>query len=148
MKKEYMIHIWGGAFNSDAFPSIEEDLGITEGYYYFSTKEEKDDFCNLLNNPIYKNQGLMTEVIHGYMRHKRTIFVGTLKYKEKEFVIHYDFGYEFDEEHAIHMFKSGNFSCDCNRSLFIMREYGDDAIQEMNCGEEIKLLDYHFEYWD
>ena len=33
--KEYMIHIWGGAFNKDANPSIEKILGITEGYYYF-----------------------------------------------------------------------------------------------------------------
>lgn len=148
MKKEYMVHIWGGAFNNDACPSIEKDLGITEGYHYFSTQREKDDFCDLLNNPIYKNQGLMIDVLHGYMSHKRIIFVGTLKYKDKEFVIHYDFGYEFDEQDAIYMFTVGNYSCDCNRSLFIAREYGDGAIQEMNCGNEIELLNYHFEYWD
>ena len=38
--KEYMITIWGGAWNKDANPSIKKDLGIDEGTYYFKTKEE------------------------------------------------------------------------------------------------------------
>ena len=40
----------------------------------------------------------------------------------------YDFGYEFEEENAIYMFEHGNYSCDCNRSLFIQREYGEVGI--------------------
>ena len=79
---------------------------------------------------------------------KRTIFVGTFKYKKKEFVILYDFGYGYTEECAIFMFEYGNYSCDCNRSLFIREEYGKDAIPELDCGDEIKLLEYHFEYLD
>ena len=55
-----------------------------------------------------------------------------LEIKDKEFIIHYDFGYEYEEESAIFMFEDGNYSCDCNRSLFIQREYGDD-----NSGERI-----------
>ena len=43
-KKEYMVHVWGGAWNKDANPSIEQDLGIKKGYHYFDTKKEKDDF--------------------------------------------------------------------------------------------------------
>ena len=33
MKKqeEYMVHIWGGAWNHDANPSIAQDLGIKDG---------------------------------------------------------------------------------------------------------------------
>ena len=147
-QKEYMIHIWGGAWNRDANPSIEKDLGIKDGYHYFQTAEEKDTFLQLLRNPIYSDQGLVTDVKYGVMSHKRTIFVGTLKYKNEEFVIHYDFGYEFPEENAIFMFEDGNYSCDCNKSLFIQREYGEDVIQELNCGDDIELIDYHFEYED
>ena len=88
------------------------------------------------------------EVEYDYMTHKRTIFVGTFKYQDKEFVLHYDFGYEYSEDDAIYCFTEGNYSCDCNRSLFIQYEYGKDAIPELDCGDEIELLDYHFEYLD
>ena len=147
-QKEYMVHIWGGAWNSDANPSIEKDLGIKSGYHYFDTEEEKNEFCKLLDNPIYSKQGLARDIKYGVMTHKRTIFVGTFKYKDKEFVLHYDFGYEYPEEQARFQFLENNYSCDCNRSIFIREEYGEDAMPELDCGNEIELLDYHFEYED
>lgn len=147
-QKEWMIHIWGGAWNSDANPSIEKDYGIQEGYHYFKTEEEKDRFLEIINKPEYRYQGLMRDIKYGFMIHKRTIFVGTFKYEDKEFVLHYDLGYEYEEDAAILYFTKGNFSCDCNRSLAIRWEYGDDAIPELGCGEDIKLVDYHIEYLD
>lgn len=147
-QKEYMIHIWGGAWNEDANPSIEKDLGIKEGYYYFDTEEEKNEFCKLLDNPIYSKQGITRDIKYGVMTHKRTIFVGTFNYKDKEFTIHYDLGYEFPEDSAEYYFTDGNFGCDCNRSLAIRWEHGEDAIPELNCGHEIKMTDYHIEYED
>ena len=147
-QKEYMIHIWGGAWNSDANPSIEKDLGIKSGCHYFDTEEEKDKFLKLLDNPIYSKQGMAKDIKYGYMTHKRTIFVGTFKYKDKKYVLHYDFGYEYPEEQAKFQFIENNYSCDCNRSIFIREEYGEDAIPELDCGNEIELLEYHFEYED
>lgn len=147
-QKEWMIHIWGGAWNSDANPSIEKDYGIQEGYHYFKTEEEKDRFLEIINKPEYRYQGLMRDIKYGFMTHKRTIFVGTFKYEDKEFVLHYDLGYEYEEDAAIFYFTKGNFSCDCNRSLVIRREYGDDAIPQLGCGEDIELVDYHIEYLD
>lgn len=147
-QKEWMIHIWGGAWNSDANPSIEKDYGIQEGYHYFKTEEEKDRFLEIINKPEYRYQGLMRDIKYGFMTHKRTIFVGTFKYEDKEFVLHYDLGYEYEEDAAIFYFTKGNFSCDCNRSLAIRRKYGDDAIPQLGCGEDIKLVDYHIEYLD
>ena len=147
-RKEWMIHVWGGAWNSDANPSIEKDYGIHEGYHYFNTEEEKDRFLEIINKPEYRNQGLMSDTKYGFMTHKRTIFVGTFKYEDKEFVLHYDLGYEYEEDAGIFYFTKGNFSCDCNRSLAIRREYGDDAIPQLGCGEDIELVDYHIEYLD
>lgn len=144
--KEYVIHVWGGAWNNNANPSIEKELGIKDGYYYFTTEKEKDDFLNLIRVEKYRGQGLVYDIRYGEMNHKRTIFVGTFEYKEKYFTIHHDFGYEFHEETAIFQFVENNYSCDCNRSLIIQREYGEDAIPELCCGEEIKLVEYHFEY--
>lgn len=147
-KQEYLVHIWGGAWNDDANPSIEKDLGVKDGYHYFCDEKEKNDFIKLLNNPIYKNQGLMIHEQYGFMTHKRTIFVGKLKYKDQEFIIHRDFGYEYPEKNAKYMFLEGDNSCDCNRSLLIRYEYGNNAIPYLNCGKEIELLDYHFEHLD
>ena len=144
--KEYMVHIWGGAWNKDANPSIEKDLGIKEGYHYFKTKEERDRFLKLIKQ--YSSQGLVWDLREGEMTHKRTIFVADLKYKDMVYTIHCDFGYEYPEEQAIFMFEDGNYSCDCNRSLFIQDEYGENAIQELDCGEEIKMVNYHLEYLD
>lgn len=48
MDKQFMIHIWGGAWNDGANPSIEKDLGIKEGFHYFSTEKAMDAFCELL----------------------------------------------------------------------------------------------------
>ena len=144
--KEYMAHIWGGAWNKDANPSIEKDLGIKEGYHYFKTEEERDRFLKLIKQ--YSSQGLVWDLREGEMTHKRTIFVADLKYKDMVYTIHCDFGYEYPEEQAIFMFEEGNYSCDCNRSLFIQEEYGEDAIDELDCGEEIEMLNYHFEYLD
>ena len=144
--KEYMAHIWGGAWNENANPSIEKDLGIKEGYHYFKTKEERDRFLKLIKQ--YSSQGLVWDLREGEMTHKRTIFVADLKYKDLVYTIHCDFGYEYPEEEAIFMFEDGNYSCDCNRSLFIQDEYGENAIDELDCGEDIEILNYHFEYLD
>ena len=146
--KEYMVHIWGGAWNKDANPSIEKDLGIKEGYYYFKTEEERDRFLELIEQTKYLRQGLCRDLKEGEMTHKRTIFVADLKYKDMVYTIHYDFGYEYPEENAIFMFKDGNYSCDCNRSSFIQDEYGENAIDVLDCGEDIKMLNYHLEYLD
>ena len=144
--KEYMAHIWGGAWNKDANPSIEKDVGIKEGYHYFKTKEERDRFLKLIKQ--YSSQGLVWDLREGEMTHKRTIFVADLKYKDMVYTIHCDFGYEYPEEEAIFMFEDGNYSCDCNRSLFIQDEYGENAIKELDCGEEIEMLNFHLEYLD
>ena len=46
-KEEWMVHIWGGAWNHDTNPSIEKDLGIKEGYCYFNTEEERFVSCRM-----------------------------------------------------------------------------------------------------
>ena len=40
---------------------------------------------------------------------------------------------------ALYMWESGNYSCDCNKSLFIQRQC-DPNFPDMNCGESIELV--------
>ncbi len=142
---EYMIHVWGGAWNHDAYPSIQKDLGIREGYHYFLNKDDVDNFLKLLSKPIHQKQGIAIEKKYGEMTHKRTVFIGEFSYNGQSYTVHYDFGYEYPEDSALFMFNFGNYSCDCNRSIFIREEYGD-VMPELPCGSEIKMTDYHFEY--
>lgn len=146
MKEEYMIHIWGGAWNEDSHPSIEKDLGIKSGYHYFDTEQELKDFENKLKP--YSHLGLVRDIKHGVMSHKRTVAICTFEYKGKEYIIDYDFGYEYPEDSAHFMFYDGNYSCDCNRSMFISRKYGKDTMEELDCGYKIELKDFKIEYRD
>lgn len=144
--KEWMIHVWGGAWNDDANPSIEKDYGIKEGYHYFQSENKKNEFLEIINKPEYRHQGIVRDIKYGNLTHCRTIFVGTMRYKDKEFTIHHDFGYEYDPEDVKFMFFEGNYSCDCNISLFIRREYGEDVIPILECGNEIEIVNWHIEY--
>lgn len=146
--KEYMVNIWGGAFDEDAEPSIKKDLGITEGYYYFDNEADKDAFVEKLKDPKYYSQGIAICTEYGEMTHKKTIFVGTFEYLGKQYNLHYDFGYDYPADRAEFIFTRGNWSCDCNRSMLIRRKHGDDSIPQLDCGNIIKLVDYHIEYED
>ena len=108
-------------------------------------KKKRMIFLKKINHRKYKTQGLAIDEKYGYMSHMRTIFVGTFKYNEEIFILHYDFGYEYPEEKAIFMFTDGNYSCDCNRSDFIRDEYGN-VIPELGCGHKIEMIGFKFEY--
>lgn len=69
----------------------------------------------------------------------------TLKYKDKlhTFTDEEDDGKDEVYEGSVYMWTEGNFSCDCNRSRMI-KEYCDDGFPEMDCGEEIQLVNLEF----
>lgn len=147
-KIEYMVDIWGGMWNRDANPSIEKDLGIKNGAHYFDTEEEMNAFLNKIRKSVYADQGFMYRTESGILKHKRTVFVGNYKYKDKEFTLRHSFGYDFKESRAEFIFTKGNYACDCNISIFAREQYGEDFMPELDCGFNVELLDYHIEYED
>lgn len=44
----YTVELSGEAFDENANPSIEKDLGIKPGCYHFTDKDEKDRFINMI----------------------------------------------------------------------------------------------------
>ena len=148
MAIECMVNIWGGAWNTDANPSIEKDLGIKEGAYYFDNEELLDCFITLISQDKYRTQGVMVDKHVGDLTHKQTVFVGQFKYLDDVFTLRYNFGYEYPAESAEFMFTLGNYSCDCNRSTLIREQHGEDSVPDLDCGWDIELLDYHIEYED
>lgn len=150
---ECMIHVWGGAWNDDAEPSIKKDYGISEGYYYFKSKKAKNKFLSIIENPVYQEQGIVydcvsEETTDRRLTHKRTIFVGLYEYQGRRYTIHYDLGFEYPDDSAEYYFLGGDNSCDCNISTIIRWEYGDSAIPQLGCGNEIKLIAYKIEHWN
>ena len=145
-KKEYRIEVWGGAWNVKANPSIEKDYGISEGVHYFKTEEERDSFLKIINEMKYRSQGLMDIISYGYMKHKKTVFVGNFEYKNQSFIVRYDFGYDYARKSAIKYFTLGTCACDCARSALIRSIYGKDAMPDLACGSKIKLVKYQIMY--
>ena len=145
---EWCVHVWGGAWNDDAYPSIEKDYGIKDGYYYFKSRRAVDKFLSIISQSRYAKQGIGRDVKSGEMTHKKTAFVGIYEYLGEEFTIHYDLGYEYPYDSAVHYFVDGDMSCDCNRSLIIQREYGEAIIPLLPCGSKIKLVWYEVRFVD
>jgi len=135
---EYYLGFWGGAEET-----IEKELGIKERNFWFKTAEEKEKFKESLRR--FSDLGLMFHEEEGELNHKRTVAIVKLKYKEKIYKFEYDFGYEYPESGVLFMFEEGNYSCDCNKSLFI-KQHCDKNFKELVCGDKIELVSLKTKY--
>ena len=57
-----MIHIWGGAWNSDANPSIEKDYGINLKIAIWAGKEKEVYLLSLMNICLEKDQIVLQKI--------------------------------------------------------------------------------------
>ena len=138
MKYEYMLHIWGEIFNEGC------PMEGNPNYYWFDTKEQRDNFISELNK--MGKYICVKDISEGYDTRKRTIAVMRFEYKSNFYDIEYDFGYAYPEESAEFMWEEGNDSCDCNRSSYIRLKYPD--FPELDCGDEIEMVDFKVEFRD
>jgi len=74
-----------------------------------------------------------------------TIAKLTLQYQGRDYSIEYDSGEGYPEEAVRYMFFEGNYSCDCNKSLFIQQQC-DMAFPMLPCGDEIKITQFAVDY--
>ena len=69
---------------------------------------------------------------------KLTVYTVTLKLPDgRTHNITHNFGYGYPVDSAEFMFEEGNYSCDCNKSLFLQQQGFD--IDEQPCGDEITI---------
>jgi len=66
------------------------------------------------------------------LKGKQTTACMNWEYKDKHGYYEYDFNGFYPPESAYFMWEEGNFSCDCNRSIFF-------GLPEMDCGEKIEI---------
>jgi hypothetical protein len=145
---EYFLYFWGGAEEI-----IKKELNLTDSNFWFQTKEDRQQFLNKLKK--YSHLGLALDLQESdNFTHKRTIAKIKLKYNEKIYEYEHNFGYEYKEDDVLWMYEEGNYSCDCNRSLFIEwycdpdfnKNNGNNKDECMSCGEKIKLISLDIEY--
>lgn len=75
--------------------------------------------------------------------YKRTVAVVELRAPGGQVVrTEQDFGYGYPSHQAQYMYEEGNYSCDCNRSVFMGIEPG------MSCGETIEMVSFKVEERD
>jgi hypothetical protein len=79
------------------------------------------------------------------MRHVTAV----LSYEGKQYVIERDWdesGGTHEDDGIYYQWTDGNYGCDCNRALFIEREYGESPIEGQEdfpwfpCGDRITLV--------
>ena len=61
-QKEWMIHVWGGAWNHDASPSIEKDYGINLKIATWAGKEKEVYLLSLMNICLEKSQIVLQKI--------------------------------------------------------------------------------------
>ena len=74
----------------------------------------------------------------------KTIAKVTFKYREIVYEVKVPLNGFDCEESVTFAFDEGNYSCDCNRSLFIQQQCDPD-FEEMDCGGEIELVSLNLE---
>lgn len=127
--QEYFVHFWG----RDA-QAAKRDLGLPGDALYFTDRTTFDDVCAKLRT--YEWLVMTTE--QGELTHRRTVAVALLRYRGKEYRVAQDCGLEYPVSAAQYMWLDGNYSCDCNRCLFI-RDQCDPGFPDLECGEEIEM---------
>ena len=65
-----------------------------------------------------------------------------LEYKNKTYPIRYEYEDIFNDSIKF-LWEEGNYSCDCNRSIFIRRNC-DSKFKKLKCGETIHLKSITF----
>lgn len=140
MKYEYYLKSWGGIYDTNF---VEQELGTTETDFWFDTADERTKFKKTLKEITDRHyNGIAFSEYEGTETRKRTIATMTMVFPDgTKYPYKYDFGYAYPEDSAEFIFFDGNYSCDCNKSIFISAAYPD--VPEFECGDEIKLENFN-----
>ena len=135
-KYQYYIHIGGDFFNDEH----KQKHGLDPGSFFFDTAKERAEFRKKYEDAeeMFGCDTIRFDEAEGFDVIYRTIAEMDLEYGGKTYPIKYDFGHNYTTDGAEYMFTEGNYSCDCNLSIFIRERYGQ-VIPELPCGEEIKM---------
>ena len=136
---EYYLGFWG-EINNDKL--VERELGINNKDFWFATERERAEFKKKLISVADKYSVIIAfKEEKGTEVRLRTVARMIMVFPDgREFPYEYDFGYAYEKGSAEYMFLEGNYSCDCNKSIFISEKYQE--ITELECGDDIQLKNF------
>lgn len=139
-KYEYAFKTWGGFYNEE-FKKLH---GREQGTFYFDTRDERDAEVFVLESlkTLYcpNAMNLVIQKFEGDFARYSTVAKLKFGYNNAVYYLDFDFGPAYPFSGAIFMFTEGNYSCDCNRSLFLKKKYPEAFPNELPCGNKIELL--------
>lgn len=144
--KDFMVQAWGGGQEhfAEDYPDHKKHNGSL--YFYFDTEAEMNNLINAARK--YSKGCVVTSVGEGDI-HNRIVACMDLVFEGKPYYYEQDFGYGFTEHGAEYMFFDGNYSCDCNKKLFLARSYEELSYlegMEHNCTDDIAIENFRIEY--
>ena len=140
---KYLLTMWGEIYDH---PDVCVEAGLTEESYWFDSAAERELFSGKIKR-VAEDADLRIRfsLAEGHFTHLRT--VATMKFVTadgKQYPFEYDFGYAYSDDAAHYMFHVGNYSCDCNKSLFIHRTNPEFPV--LDCGDTIELRDFDIKH--
>lgn len=150
MTAQYLLRFWGRdaeAFfnaNKNAVPdqAVEKDRVYC---FWFPSLDERTAMLRKLDAVP---GGYFAAALHsGPDVHKETVATMTLRYKGKDYVVKYGFGYGYEASTAEYYLCDGNGSCDCNRWRYI-REVDPEFPEIEECGDDIELVNLNIDGGD
>lgn len=136
MKYEYYLKFWGEIENDNW---VKKDLGIDGTDFWFTSKKERTSLKNrIVQVATNRDCRIVFNEEEGYHTRLKTIAFLEFEYENEIYRLKYDFGFAFPPNVAYFQWCENNYSCDCNRSIFLRKKYPN--FPELDCGETIKLL--------
>ena len=139
---EYLFHLkfWGQIENN----GLADRLIGKERDFWWKSEFPRDSFKEKIQAIAEKNNVIVCfDENEGFEVNKRTVAKMDFIVDGKRLAYEYDFGFGYSGDGAHYMFHDGNYSCDCNRSLFL-KEAGHD-IEELSCGDKIEIENFKVE---
>lgn len=147
---QYLLRVWGRDQELIAArrkPDLIERDGSGVLCYWFETPEARAQFKETLGGAcVVRDEHDPGVDWHGEDIDTRSLTTAeiTLHYEGRDVTFRDSFGYGYAKGSAEFMWREGNYSCDCNKRLFLWRHAGvsEDEIdaRENPCGDTISLV--------
>jgi hypothetical protein len=143
-KPGFLLHVWGGFWNDGLGERL---LGTNSPYFWFDTKEERAEAKAYIGGLAAQQKDAQKMVVYAEDEGPEILYRTVAKMEleipgGKRYPYTWDFGYGFSDATAEFMFEEGNYSCDCNKSLFLSREYPNENIELHGCGDTILIHNF------
>lgn len=151
---EFLLVVGGNVIEITRFKEIVKREPAVHGnlYFWFKTGGQRQAYRDELTYVAqrdYPGATIEFKEETGPQFMTRPYVYATLEYKGKQYKVEQDFDYGYPVDTVIYYWHGGNFSCDCNRRLWIEKFHpGTVPADEEDCGDTIECVEFRIELVD